>query len=217
MEGVWVKSVASRALRPGLRRCETCWVLGHFFDFWGISLNFGAGLNCKMFEWKALQAAVAKLWGRVGRVGTSTKCRHQVSPIRKYNPLFLPGRRRVQRLMQAPHLAAAPIQAGNLSTPCIVRPVNLGFFDSSPLKHAFCSAQLLGVDWSGDWKAEFTEFVRWLRDNYKEICTIFWQRLTSTWFTRNTSLITKMSYSECQIGHHNNILKAQTYFMILIF
>ena len=66
-------------------------VLGHFFDFWGISLNFGAGLNCNMFEWKALQAAVAKLWGRVGRVGTSTKCRHQVSPIRKYNPLFLPA------------------------------------------------------------------------------------------------------------------------------
>ena len=119
--------------------------------------------------------------------------------------------------MQAPHLAAAPIQAGNLSTPCIVRPVNLGFFDSSPLKHAFCSAQLLGVDWSGDWKAELTEFVRWLRDNYKEICKIFWQRLTSTWCTRNTSLITKMSYSECQIGHHNNILKAQTNFMILIF
>ena len=132
------------------------------------------------------------------------------------SPVFA-SRRRVQRLMQAPHLAAAPIQAGNLSTPCIVRPVNLGFFDSSPLKHAFCSAQLLGVDWSGDWKAEFTEFVRWLRDNYKEICKIFWQRLTSTWCTRNTSLITKMSYSECQIGHHNNILKAQTYFMILIF
>ena len=65
--------------------------------------------------------------------------------------------------MQAPHLAAAPIQAGNLSTPCIVRPVNLGFFDSSPLKHAFCSAQLLGVDWNGDWKAEFSEFIRWLR------------------------------------------------------
>ena len=75
--------------------------------------------------------------------------------------------------MQAPHLAAAPIQAGNLSTPCIVRPVNLGFFDSSPLKHAFCSAQLLGVDWSGDWKAEFTEFVRWWCDTYKEICKQF--------------------------------------------
>ena len=36
-------------------------IFGAFIDFLGISLKFGAGLNCNMFEWKALQAAVAKL------------------------------------------------------------------------------------------------------------------------------------------------------------